>query len=281
MFNLFKRKQNLVPKDVKSGMLTSNFVSFKVGEKLEIPENIICLIRFKDKTYKQLEQGEYSLNKEFIIDLYTKQLKNKSNIKNIKADLYFINLSSFKFEFEFTDKLPLNNVKEKFLFNVILNLQVEDCNLFSKTLIYDNTAPSAESTKNLIIDYAEGFLRKYFLKQKLNSANLSETQNKEISIMLSKNLKKLGLSIGEVSINLFKKTDNFSKKEDKQKPTIQPMQENIANNENLNNIEINKNNNEDTKSSSSLTANNPNICPQCKSKLIKGSIFCHKCGYKK
>ena len=36
MFSIFKRKTNFLPDDVKKGMLTSNFVSFKLGENLTI-----------------------------------------------------------------------------------------------------------------------------------------------------------------------------------------------------------------------------------------------------
>ena len=43
MFNWFG-KQKLVAKDVSKGMLTSLFATYKVGEKIEIPENVICLI---------------------------------------------------------------------------------------------------------------------------------------------------------------------------------------------------------------------------------------------
>ena len=112
MFGWFKSKLNLIPNDASKGMLTSNFSTFKLGEKLVIPENLVCLLKYKDKTYKELTPETYSLNKEFLLDLYSKQIKGKKKLKELKADLYFINLSSFNFEFEYTDKIPINKVKK-------------------------------------------------------------------------------------------------------------------------------------------------------------------------
>lgn len=281
MFNWFKGKQNLVASDVKNGMLTSNFVSFKVGDKLVVPENTICYIRYKDKTYKELPAGDYSLNKEFLLDLYTKQLKGKTKIKNLKADLYFVNLNNFNFEFEYIDKLPLNKVKEKILFNVKMSVQVEDSKLFSKTLIYENTAPTAETTKNLIINYAENFIRFYFLKQKLSSTSINLEQQKEINNILASKFKKIGVSVNKTEVAIFKKTSKTSTKEDVNKTTIFNKELNIDN-ENSTQIEENSTKSIDLIDKKDYTTNtNLNLCPNCNNKLIKGSIFCHRCGYKK
>jgi len=270
MFNWFKGKENLLTKDVNKGMLTSNFVSFKVGEKLIVPENVVCFIRYKDKTYKELSKGEYSLNKEFLLNLYTKQLKGKNKIKNLKADLYFVNLKTFSFEFEYVDKLPLNKVKEKFLFNVKMSLQVEDFKLFAKTLIYENTAPTADTTKNILLNYAETFIKTYFLKQKLTSEQISLEQQKAINVLLVNKFKKIGINATDTEISIFKKTNKTSKQE-KDFNNITETDNKKAINSTSGLVDTTTENNYTT---------NSNICPNCKNKLIKNSIFCHVCGYK-
>ena len=269
MFGLFKRKQSLIPKDMLNGILTSTFATFRIGEKIIIPENVVCFVRYKDKTYKEVLAGEYALNKEFLIDLYTKQLKGKDKLKNLKADLYFINLNYFNFEFEFVDKLPLNKIKEKFLINIKMNVQVEDCELFLKNLIYENTAPTAESTKNIIIEFAETNLRKFFLKQNLTSSTLAQEQLNNINKVISKSFKKLGLIANVLDVGLFKKTNNISKKQ-----VYSPKEDLVQENRDSELIKLE----EETNNNINSTSNN---CPICNNKLIKGSIYCHKCGYKK
>lgn len=288
MFNLFKRKQHLLPSDVKNGMLTSNFATFKVGEKLDLLENLVCYIRYKDKTYKELTSGSYALNKEFLLDLYTKQLKRKDKIKTLKADLYFVNLNAFKYEFEYVDTIILNGAKSKVLFNVNVSLQVEDSKTFTQLLIYENTAPTAETTKNLLIDFAEECIRKYFLKKKLETINLSLDMQQELSVTLTKYFKKLGVSVVESKVILFKKTTKTSK-EDSSKNSISVSNSTPNNNAevaNEDNIREKKENL--THNSVDQTENliynknaNTNLCPQCQCKMIAGSLFCHICGYRK
>jgi len=277
MFSLFKRKQNLLPKDISKALLTSNFVEFKLGEHINIPNNVVCLIRYKDKTYKELSSGDYSLNKEFLLDLYTKQLKQNKKLKSLKADLYFINLNQFNFEFEFVDKIPLNKITEKFLINVKLNIQVEDSSLFFKNLVYENTAPTAETTKNLIIEYTENKLRKFFLKQYLNSTNLTLEQIKQINSILFKSFKNIGLSFSELSVDLFKKSNKIVKQDNLTTIETTPK-EPEANNTEENSI---KNKNDEKLNILNFQFKNENVCPKCNNKLISGSIFCHKCGYRK
>ena len=271
MFSIFKRKQNLTPKDVSSGLLTSNFVSINIGENLEISENTICFIRYKDKTYKELTTGKYSLNKEFLLDLYTKQLKGKDKIKTLKADLYFVNLNSFNFEFEYIDKIPLNKIKEKFLINVKFNVQVADAKAFLKSLIYENTAPTAETSKNLIIQYTENILRNFYLRKSLESTNVDTNK---INHIVSKEFKKIGLNATIEGMELFKKTNNKTKKQSKtpNKPVEKEeiKTEHTKETEKVNNLEQIEN-----------LPKAENVCPNCNSKLISGSIFCHKCGYRK
>lgn len=281
MFNWFKGKQNLITNDVKNGMLTSNFVSFKVGEKLIIPENVVCYVRYKDNTYKELSTGEYALNKEFLLDLYTKQLKGKNKLKNLKADLYFVNLNTFSFEFEYVDKLLLNKFKEKFLFNIKLSIQVNDSKLFSKTLIYENTAPTAETTKNLLTSYAEQYIRFYFLKQKLTSTIINFEQQKSINNILTTKFKQIGVSVNKIEISIFKKA-NKSNIQENEKQSAMVNNNDIVENKLIPSQEENTTKLIDQTDKKDYTTNtNLNLCPNCKSKLIKGSIFCHKCGYKK
>ena len=89
MFNFFKSKTHLIPADLSKGMMTSNFCTIKIDEKLTIPDYASCLICYKDKVYYELNAGTYTLSKEMLIDIYQKQSKHNRKIKNLKLDFYF------------------------------------------------------------------------------------------------------------------------------------------------------------------------------------------------
>ena len=283
MFGWFG-KQNLTPDDVNKGMLTSNFVCFKIGEKLIIPNNVICFVRYKDKTYKELPTETYSLNKELLLDLYTKQLKGKKKIKKLKADLYFVNLAPFNLDFEYVDKVPINNVLTKLLFNINVNVSVNNANAFSKFIIYENTAASSFETEQIVINFIESIIKKFYLKRKLNSNNLNNELKQELFAFAQKQLNKVGIDLNSLDVAIHSKSSNKEKSLNKNSnffndKTQQPNES--VEDEELKNLTTSTNKLDQTEEISYTEHTNENVCPNCKSKLIKGSIFCHKCGYRK
>lgn len=274
MFNFFKNKlHNLIPSDVKNGLLTSNFCQFKVGDKIVIPENIICYVTYKDKTYKELTSDTYALDKDFILDLYKKQLKNKKKLKNIKADLYFVNLNNFTFEFEFADKIVIDKSLTSTLINVSISLKVDNPKNFSKFVINEVYGTNSNKTNNLTTDFCEEIIKRHFLHKKLNNINLSIIETSKLKEFLTKHLSKVGLMLIDVDLKLFKKANNTKHQ---QKCTtlqeIEPEQTSTLSNENEKIV--------DQTSNFDYTKQDNELCPNCKTKKIKGSAFCHKCGTK-
>lgn len=285
MFNLFNIKHNLIPKDVNNGMLTSLFTTFKVDEKIDIPENVICFIRFKDKTYKEISTGTYSLNKEFLLDLYTKQLKNKKKLKVLKADLYFINLNTFNIEFEYTTKIIYNHIKSKILFNIKVNVNVNDAKKFKNFIIYENNSARSIDTEKILINYLEDLCKRFYLKKNLSSLTVDSETKQELFAYINKYLNKIGVVTNDLNITLFKHasigkieqtTSNFFSK-------TESIEESSSLHSNSEQIVENTSNSVDQPKENNYTKNSTNkeTCSQCGCVIIKGSIFCHKCGYKR
>ena len=279
MFNWLLGKHNLIPKDVKKGMLTSLFSTFKVGENIEIPENIVCLIRYKDKTYKELTAGNHALNKEFLLDLYTKQLKNKTKIKTLKADFYFINLNNFNVEFEYATKLNINKIKSKVLFNIKTNINVVNSKTFSNFILYENNAANTIITEQILKEYLNILCKQFFLKQPISNLPINNEIKQELFSFIYKNMLKIGVNVNDLQISLFKEAS--------EKIVTKPTTSNFFSSSESN--EINKNselkqintNNPVDQPEKNIYTENKDICPRCKCKFIKGSIFCHRCGYRR
>ena len=114
MFSWFKKRLNvLLPNDINNGFMNANLCTVKTNSKITIPKNVIGFVSYKDKVYLEMQEGEYTINKENLPDLYKRQGGNKRTLKHIKVDFFFINTKAFDINFSYTDKIPVNakNVK--------------------------------------------------------------------------------------------------------------------------------------------------------------------------
>ena len=151
-------------------------------------------------------------------------------------------------------------------------------------MLYENTGPTCQDTQNIVITFAEEYLRKFFLKQSLQSTTVSAEMKKELFAYLERSYETIGVKLTSFNITLFKKAGKNIVQENKVSNFF--VKQNLTESEQL---EL-----KETKSESEVLINSvdeqneldynetdTDICPQCKNKMIKGSIFCHRCGYKK
>ena len=281
MFKWLKRKLNyLLPDDIDEGMMSCTFCTIKLGEKISIPENCICLVTYKDKVYNTLQTGNHTLNKELLLDLYQKQLKKQNELIKLKVDFFFINTKAFTYSFDYFDKVPINNKLSKILFNVKININVEQHDLFSSNILSEFASVSALSCEQLILDYVQILIKQFFLHKELDNFSIPESTHEEIKEKLTKQLKKIGLSL-----NLLKVSITSNNKESKTNLAIkQNHQENIMmGKENKTNYltqnTIDQTENKYYNEENSITKNKPlTHCPKCNCKVINGSLYCHRCG---
>lgn len=275
MFNFFKNKQNLIPNDVFDGMMTSKFCEIKPNAKINIDNNIVCFVSYKDKVYLTLTEGNHQLSEHNLKDLIAKQSKS-GNPKQLKVDLFFVNKNPFNLTNSFTIKYPISKQKTKVRFEYTINLNVSDENKFLKTILTELALPNIASTNKVVFSYIDEIIYFYFLKKNLNSINLPFEIKDNLKQKIAKQISKIGLTLTNFNINLYPTDSKLNKtsifvdnKENTNKEEIHTTQNNCEINTNTLDKPITNEDNIDK-----------NICPNCGSKRIKNSIFCYRCGYK-
>lgn len=276
MFNWLKNKlNNLLPNDINKGFATSNFVTIKVGDKITIPENIVCFISFHDKIYAELKTGTYSLDENLLPNLYTKQKKKRKNLKKFNLDLFFVNLNSQNIKLSYVDKIPIKNKTTKLIFEMETTINVIEAKIFNKFICAEFYQPLALTANNFISDFIEEFTKKYFLKIKLEDNLISQNVIDDVNEKLKKSLTKIGLNLKYFKLSTSYKNEPNKKRviydtnsttpitiEEKQEKSLNLVDQTEKFNYNLNEPK----------------PQNTNVCPVCGSKIIKGSIFCPRCG---
>lgn len=279
-----KKKKELLPSDFNKGLMTANFSSFKVGTKLTIPNNCVCFLSYKDKVYLKLTEGTTILNQDSIPALHLKQAKRKNKIKKYAIDLFFINTSSFSFSLEYLDKIPVQSKLTKIIFSYNFDLSIVDSNKFFDFVTGNVAFTNSNITENLVLDIIEQFLRRYFLHKTLESSNISLDMKEDINNRLNKHVQKIGLQLKNFTL----KTYNVKGKSNQ--PVSTPDQQSIFSTPKDNkpidekpnlSYDTNIQSIEKTAPQDSNQINESNgLCPKCKSKIVNGAIFCHRCGYR-
>lgn len=283
MFNIFKYKTHLIPTDLKKGLMSSTFCTIKLNEKLTIPENTVCLVCYKDKVYNELKSGTFTLSKELLLDIYEKQAKRNRKLKKLKLDLYFANTNTFEYKFNYVDKIPLNNKLTKLIFDISFSVKIENVKTFYKFVVSDWASADAFHTEESLFDYIEEYLRKLYLKQKLTSTHIENDKLENLKNKLTKHLEKIGLNLINFNLKLSPKTQIMVESHEKSNFFDPIEQETLKKSNEITENSIDQTENlVYTNNEINNTKQNQleNICPNCKSKIIVGSIYCHRCGHK-
>ncbi len=297
MFGWLKKKLNsFVPTDINKGMLTSNFCNVKIGSTITVPANVICYVSYLDKIYLELLEGTYVLNEATLPTLYKKQLGKRDKIKNLKVDFFFVNLSNFNLSLVYVDKIPINGKLTKLTATANFTCSVADAKLFRDVVLSHFASVYAYQTERLVMDFGEEYLRQFFLHKKLNSCTLDAETNSELVKGFTKYLAKMGVKVGRLTLNfqpfIMKQTNKPNQEEKRSFFDETPTQSGFDwGNHDEQPTAKQESNLEQTPEESAPTLdqaqeNTYNIriqqdkCPRCGGKMIKNSIYCHRCGYK-
>lgn len=310
MFSWLKNKLNpIIPDDIHKGIMTSNFCTIKNGSKISIPQGIICYINYKDKNYLELNSGEYTLNETTLPELCTKQRGKEKKLKKIKIDFYFINTKQFDISFTYKDKVEIQNRLAKLIFTIKYNCNVVDGKKLFNSILYLLPDPNSVSSATLINDYLKEILMNYFFKKNLEDIRLSNGTKEDIKNRISKALAKIGLQLNsfeisaeervkrkksvntEISHTGFFDSFNNSLNQSRQAKNnknlkvseivVEKSIENVdqANQKEYTNSNLANTTNNTLQVNSGDENSNLSVCPRCQNKLIKGSKYCHRCGY--
>lgn len=277
MFNWLKNKLNfLIPSDIEKGLMTSCYKNIKLGDKLTVPTNVVCFLSFKDKVYLTLQEGTHSLNKDLLLKLYEKQLGKKKSLKHIKVDLFFVNKKTFNFNLNYFDKISVQKKMEKVLFDISMQINVANENTFSRFVMAEFALMTSLQTNDFILDYTEQCLKKFFLRKNLDDLIIAFSERDQITEYLHKSLEKIGITLQDINLEL---TKGFKTK--KSSACVSSFNFNNST-KSTNSTEAQNFSSETIDQTNHLDYNNEqlDVCPTCKSKKIKGSVYCHKCGTK-
>lgn len=309
MFNWLKNKLNpIIPDDAKKGFISSNFLTIKNGSKINVPNNIVCFINYKDKNYLQLNEGEYVLNESTLPELCAKQRNHDKKLKKLKLDLYFVNTNELDITYTYKDRIEINSRLAKVTVKINYNCKVADSKKLFQSILTLEPNPDSITSTIMINHYIEELLINYFLKKDLDSIILSENIKQEIMNKTTKHLQKIGIQLNKFEILLEEKlkkkkiktsqTTNIGFFDDFNKNILDSKNRDLYNIPQTTNVEkfsqetvdqfveneytnsSQENNNTDTtpipKEENKL---DNTFCPRCQNKLIKGSKYCHRCGY--
>ncbi len=277
MFNWFKSKKNsIIPSDLDKGFLTSTFCTLKLNTQMEIPENAVCFVCYKDKIYQEKE-NELVIDKQNFNSLIKKQHKKpKSN--EVDMDLYFVNKNEQTREYTFSDKIYIQRGLFKVYFKLNLKLSVENAKKFLLFVKIDYALPYASDVDRLLESYLVDIVKMYFLRKNLQNLELDEKLSNNLKEKIRKFFKSAGMNLLDYSLvmstdeNIPNKIKIFG---NNNKPNIENTQKQIEEQNKVKTID----------QSEKIDYNNvapqndkEEYCPVCNGKLIKGSKFCHRCG---
>ena len=293
MFNWFKNNhKSYLPPDIERAFLTSKDAKLKLGSTIALPTNTVCYLSFKDKIY--LDSDSFleisSKNLQHLID---KQSKPNKQIKEIRADLFFINLSEQERIHSYRDKLKFGKKLIKTAVNVNLKLKVNKPKQLLSFVLSELALPSAEDSDNLIFGYFEEFLRGQFLKRTLDDDKIEGELYEDLVEKSSKFFSKIGIEMIslEIALNFVEDKNNIAESKNASffddlysKPGKNGVENSKSVDENhdleYNGIIQEKQTTETKLEGEKQTKNSAVFCPICNMKLIVGSKFCHRCGYR-
>lgn len=279
MFGWFKKFNRLLPDDVQKGFMTSNFCVVKLGETIEIPENVVCFVTYKDKKYLELQTGKHELSRELLLDLFTKQVKKDEKIKKIKADFYFINKTPLNLDRSFVNRLYYKTCSSKSFIDFKITANIDNVKNFYNFIRTDYAFVSGKQSVSQLLDYIEEFLRKYFLRKTLETSNLTEAIILDLNNKLQNLLKSIGISLTNFEIKISTKEFVNEKNENSEFNFFETDKMNLDKPLETNQV-VEITNENQTQTNAQEEKINDDICPQCKAKKIKNSVFCTKCGFK-
>ncbi len=305
MFNWFKKLFNpnkLLPKDVETGLMTSMFCNVKFGEKLVVPDNCVCYLSYRDKIYSEFTAGSYDLDEKVLDQIAVKQIKSTNKKKKqVKFDLFFVNLSVFEYETRQREVIPVDKKLTKFDIKSNFTCNVVDATKFRKYALSFYALIRPIDAENLVKDFVREHINKYYLKRELFTPIEQAAESTSFRVYLNKKAEKYGFTFNSFDMALWIKAKG-SKQPEKQeqvkhfsfferqgnnnaaKSTTNIINEKAENQpttqeksiDNADNKEYNLNNAE-TKAEKQIKED---VCPNCQSKRIANSAFCHRCGYK-
>lgn len=226
----------------------------KFDTKIEIPQNFVGLFYYKDKYIMSLNSGEYKFQGDLFYKLVEKNRKHNQDLnKQPKFDFNLHYVSTNNQNIKITMK-KFVGFSKRITYSLNANYNIFDSKTFASHILLTWYKTTNDRTLSIINCWFKEFLEYCNSKKYKINGSLEENANKYF--------KKYGIIINNIKINSDNKIENNFFNNSADPPTSETIFQQQLQNTNLN-----------------ISVDHDRYCPNCQSKLIEGSLFCHKCGY--
>ena len=310
---IIKKLKSIFNKNIECGSEIDNRIVFLLkknkslylNKNIFVKENNACVIVYKGGVTDVILSGKYRINKDSIPETYSKakveKLNNSgANVKRIKADIYYVNLTEFK-NFDYWSDIPFKTKSDslgkiKGCLSGVCNIKVLDGGALIKSLKEMKGRLSNFNVEEKIGKIIGNKINKLIRKNKIGIDMLFHNQNYVESIIntdMQDALDKSGIFISNVKLKAIKFSKKYQKKVNEHFVTKQNVVRNFDVNASLSGATVDKVNIPVVKTISSggvaspmqkqqKTSNHNNflVCPFCKKKNNINSKICLGCGHK-
>ena len=266
LFNFNKKIKIKSNNEIMTSLINKNV---KLETKIEIPENYVGLVYFRDYYQFTLPSGTHTMHKDTFYKIVQKNERKNRKSKKPKFDfnIHYITESDLDIEISFKRK---NENNEKVVYTLNMKYKIDNALKFAKEILTTSYHTTSQRTLNIIHEWVDEFCNHIFNKR----LSIQELSNK-LKSYADKYFKHYGLNVIEIKLtgdNKVRLYDNITG--DISTPLF-PNQESISNStqqEIPNSIQ------------SQLTFNTPidnsKYCPRCQAKLLENAFYCLRCGHK-
>lgn len=265
---------------------------YKIDTALQVPEGYAAFLCYQRKIYYELIKGDYVLNTLTIPDIIRQQVSLESNgifpaqkIKKFKVQIFMLKNADFKINFvivcrryKFADKIKSNlNLSCEFI------LKAENSRLLLKNLLEQNFFLNKDKALKTIRDWLYEDIEIYIKKQPLkrNQSFFDSTYDEIMQEKLNKEYKAVGLNIVSLNLRLSKKENLQNNNSIFAPNTVADKRYIEAKQYSGQSVLPAMNDNSRTLTLNATRENTADrFCPNCESKIIEGSVYCHVCGFK-
>ncbi len=223
--------------------LGNRMQKLKPNKSIYVEEGQTCFFRCKDKTCDVLSEGKHKISEETLPLLYKRlNIKETQKTKKLKTDVYFFKTEiSYTFNFKKQSKLATVKVKEKISANLtyeVSNIPLHTKYVFLEDAVVDNLDYNKKMF-NLIENHFSVFVNAYN-GELIDLTDAETTSN--FKAKLESELANYGISVKTVQFTDYADLTKYKKKKLNKSSLTPSKSQNIhQNNQNINNVEQNKN----------------------------------------
>lgn len=254
-FLIFNKKIKLNnTTDIMSSIVNKNV---KLETVINIPNDYVGLIFYRDKYIITLPAGNHKLQGDTFFELFEKNKRKNKNAKTptYNFNIHYISTSRHNIEFTFTH-LSSFKQKEEYFFTTLY--EIENPRAFAKELL----TTWYKTTNNRTLSYIKSWFKDfcyYVMEKKFDN---DKSFHLQLLTLANKYFKKYGLNIIDIKLKI--NSENQVKESFKE----------VNKEENLNSPKLYIN------SPQNLIDKSEKYCSNCQSRINLGSDFCSNCGYK-